>query len=200
VQPVARPVTLASLLPSRSRSGRRPTRSVLAPVHAPKCPDHRDPALAADLGYVCPELSPRADFLPFFFQPRADRQLVSAFRSSLRSAASGSPPCSRPMAHPPRRSRRQGLCGRHQRVVRCRACRARLVHRLLHRHGALRQRHTLGDHIFAASAHERPLSRELEHLLGSRWPRPATSPDGPPRPTSNRASQAVPGCRAWHGG
>jgi myo-inositol catabolism protein IolH len=44
------------------------------------------PGLVADLGYRFLELSPRADFLPFFLHPRADRQAVSTFKSALAAA------------------------------------------------------------------------------------------------------------------
>jgi sugar phosphate isomerase/epimerase len=44
------------------------------------------PGLVADLGYECIELSPRADFLPFFVHPRAGRQQVAAFRKALSAA------------------------------------------------------------------------------------------------------------------
>ncbi len=38
----------------------------------------------ADIGYQYIELSPRADFLPFFLHPRADRERVAELRSALR--------------------------------------------------------------------------------------------------------------------
>jgi sugar phosphate isomerase/epimerase len=41
------------------------------------------PALIAELGYEYIELSPRADFTPFFLHPRADDETVKAFRPSL---------------------------------------------------------------------------------------------------------------------
>jgi myo-inositol catabolism protein IolH len=44
------------------------------------------PGLVADLGYRFLELSPRADFLPFFLHPRADRQAVSTLKSALAAA------------------------------------------------------------------------------------------------------------------
>lgn len=44
------------------------------------------PGLVADLGYGHMELSPRADFLPFFHHPRADRGSVASLRAALRSA------------------------------------------------------------------------------------------------------------------
>lgn len=44
------------------------------------------PAIVADLGYSCIELSPRADFLPFFVHPRADRGQIAAFRRALSGA------------------------------------------------------------------------------------------------------------------
>lgn len=44
------------------------------------------PAVVADLGYEYIELSPREDFMPFFLHPRADKSLVSAFKSSLDAA------------------------------------------------------------------------------------------------------------------
>lgn len=40
--------------------------------------------ITASLGYDAIELSPRADFLPFFIAPRANRETVSALRSALR--------------------------------------------------------------------------------------------------------------------
>ena len=40
--------------------------------------------IAADVGYHYIELSPRADFIPFFDHPRADRARVAEFRSALR--------------------------------------------------------------------------------------------------------------------
>ena len=43
------------------------------------------PRLAADLGYQSIELSPREDFLPFFVHPRADKDSIVAFRSSLKA-------------------------------------------------------------------------------------------------------------------
>ena len=39
---------------------------------------------AADIGYDAIELSPRADFIPFFNHPRADRARVAEFRAALR--------------------------------------------------------------------------------------------------------------------
>ncbi|GAA1234949.1 sugar phosphate isomerase/epimerase family protein [Pseudonocardia alaniniphila] len=44
------------------------------------------PALVAELGYQHIELSPRADFLPFFVHPRADRATIAAFRKELAGA------------------------------------------------------------------------------------------------------------------
>jgi myo-inositol catabolism protein IolH len=44
------------------------------------------PALVAELGYQHIELSPRADFLPFFVHPRAGRDQIAAFRRELRAA------------------------------------------------------------------------------------------------------------------
>ena len=40
--------------------------------------------IAADIGYDAIELSPRADFVPFFNHPRADRARVAEFRAALR--------------------------------------------------------------------------------------------------------------------
>jgi len=40
--------------------------------------------IAADIGYDAIELSPRADFIPFFTHPRADRSRVAEFRTALR--------------------------------------------------------------------------------------------------------------------
>ena len=40
--------------------------------------------MAADIGYDAIELSPRADFIPFFNHPRADRARVAEFRAALR--------------------------------------------------------------------------------------------------------------------
>jgi myo-inositol catabolism protein IolH len=44
------------------------------------------PALVAGLGYQHIELSPRADFLPFFVHPRANRAQITAFRRELDGA------------------------------------------------------------------------------------------------------------------
>lgn len=44
------------------------------------------PALVAELGYQHLELSPRADFLPFFVHPRAGREQIAAFRRELAGA------------------------------------------------------------------------------------------------------------------
>jgi myo-inositol catabolism protein IolH len=44
------------------------------------------PGVVADLGYEWIELSPRADFTPFFLHPRANRDLVRRFKSALDSA------------------------------------------------------------------------------------------------------------------
>jgi myo-inositol catabolism protein IolH len=44
------------------------------------------PGVVAGLGYEYIELSPREDFIPFFRHPRADKELVSALRSSLAAA------------------------------------------------------------------------------------------------------------------
>ncbi len=44
------------------------------------------PGVVADLGYEHIELSPRADFLPFFLHPRVDRAGVTAFRKALADA------------------------------------------------------------------------------------------------------------------
>jgi myo-inositol catabolism protein IolH len=44
------------------------------------------PALVAELGYECIELSPRPDFIPFFVHPRVDRARIAAFRRSLDAA------------------------------------------------------------------------------------------------------------------
>lgn len=40
--------------------------------------------IAADIGYRYLELSPRADFIPFFVHPRADRARVTEFRAAIR--------------------------------------------------------------------------------------------------------------------
>ena len=40
--------------------------------------------IAAEIGYDAIELSPRADFIPFFTHPRADRARVAEFRAALR--------------------------------------------------------------------------------------------------------------------
>jgi myo-inositol catabolism protein IolH len=40
--------------------------------------------IAAEIGYDAIELSPRADFIPFFTHPRADRARVTEFRTALR--------------------------------------------------------------------------------------------------------------------
>jgi len=39
--------------------------------------------IAAEIGYDSIELSPRADFIPFFTHPRADRSTVAEFRKAL---------------------------------------------------------------------------------------------------------------------
>jgi myo-inositol catabolism protein IolH len=44
------------------------------------------PGLVADLGYAYIELSPRDDFTPFFLHPRANRDVVSRFKSALDAA------------------------------------------------------------------------------------------------------------------
>jgi len=44
------------------------------------------PGLVADLGYEYIELSPRADFMPFFLHPRADRAQIAAFSRALNAA------------------------------------------------------------------------------------------------------------------
>jgi len=44
------------------------------------------PALVADLGYEFIELSPRDDFMPFFFYPRADRATIASFKTALAGA------------------------------------------------------------------------------------------------------------------
>jgi myo-inositol catabolism protein IolH len=44
------------------------------------------PGVVADLGYRYIELSPRADFLPFFLHPRVGREGVAAFRRALAAA------------------------------------------------------------------------------------------------------------------
>jgi myo-inositol catabolism protein IolH len=44
------------------------------------------PKVVAELGYRHIELSPRADFLPFFLHPRVDRAGVAAFRRALADA------------------------------------------------------------------------------------------------------------------
>lgn len=44
------------------------------------------PGLVADLGYEYIELSPRADFTPFFLHPRADRGVVTRFKGALNAA------------------------------------------------------------------------------------------------------------------
>ncbi len=44
------------------------------------------PGLVADLGYEYIELSPRADFTPFFLHPRADDDKVRAFKKALDGA------------------------------------------------------------------------------------------------------------------
>jgi myo-inositol catabolism protein IolH len=44
------------------------------------------PGVVAGLGYEYIELSPRDDFIPFFLHPRADKELVRAFKSSLEAA------------------------------------------------------------------------------------------------------------------
>jgi myo-inositol catabolism protein IolH len=44
------------------------------------------PGLVADLGYEYIELSPRADFMPFFLHPRADRGSIAAFKAALAAA------------------------------------------------------------------------------------------------------------------
>ncbi|MFI7481977.1 sugar phosphate isomerase/epimerase family protein [Kocuria sp. M1R5S2] len=44
------------------------------------------PRLAADLGYEYLQLTPHADFLPFFNHPKADDELVADLRSACRAA------------------------------------------------------------------------------------------------------------------
>jgi myo-inositol catabolism protein IolH len=44
------------------------------------------PGLVSELGYRYIELSPRDDFMPFFLHPRADREMISTFKSALRAA------------------------------------------------------------------------------------------------------------------
>src|SRR5215204_1791070 len=44
------------------------------------------PGVVAELGYEWIELSPRADFTPFFLHPRANRDVVRRFRSALDGA------------------------------------------------------------------------------------------------------------------
>jgi myo-inositol catabolism protein IolH len=44
------------------------------------------PEVVADLGYQHIELSPRADLLPFFLHPRADRTTIAGFRKALAGA------------------------------------------------------------------------------------------------------------------
>ena len=44
------------------------------------------PGVVADLGYEYIELSPRADFMPFFLHPRADDATVRAFKRALDGA------------------------------------------------------------------------------------------------------------------
>jgi myo-inositol catabolism protein IolH len=44
------------------------------------------PGLVADLGYEYIELSPRDDFTPFFLHPRANRDVVTRFKSALDAA------------------------------------------------------------------------------------------------------------------
>jgi myo-inositol catabolism protein IolH len=45
--------------------------------------------IAAEIGYDWIELSPRADFIPFFDHPRADRARVEEFRTALRESGVG---------------------------------------------------------------------------------------------------------------
>jgi myo-inositol catabolism protein IolH len=44
------------------------------------------PQLAADLGYDHLQLTPHADFLPFFGHPKADDRLVADLRAACRAA------------------------------------------------------------------------------------------------------------------
>ncbi len=44
------------------------------------------PALVAELGYQYIEFSPRADFMPFFLHPRADKATIAAFKKELSGA------------------------------------------------------------------------------------------------------------------
>ena len=44
------------------------------------------PGLVADLGYHYIELSPRADFMPFFLHPRADKAQIASFQKALSAA------------------------------------------------------------------------------------------------------------------
>ena len=44
------------------------------------------PGVVADLGYQWIELSPRADFTPFFLHPRADQAKITGFKRALDAA------------------------------------------------------------------------------------------------------------------
>ncbi len=44
------------------------------------------PGLVADLDYHYMELSPRADFMPFFLHPRADKTQIASFKKALSAA------------------------------------------------------------------------------------------------------------------
>ena len=55
-------------------------------VHVRRVPLTDLPGLVADLGYSYIELSPRADFLPFFLHPRAGKAQIAAFSKALAAA------------------------------------------------------------------------------------------------------------------
>ncbi|MGX6601362.1 sugar phosphate isomerase/epimerase family protein [Micromonosporaceae bacterium Da 78-11] len=58
----------------------------LDPYMLRKVPLLELPRVVADLGYRYLEMSPRADFLPFFVHPRVDKAGVAAFRKALADA------------------------------------------------------------------------------------------------------------------
>jgi myo-inositol catabolism protein IolH len=49
-------------------------------------PLHKLPGIVAELGYRYIEFSPRADFMPFFLHPRADKAAIAALRRELAAA------------------------------------------------------------------------------------------------------------------
>ena len=56
------------------------------------------PRLVADLGYEHIELSPRADFIPWWVHPRAYRATINAFKKALKDRRHLGPPSVLPMS------------------------------------------------------------------------------------------------------